>query len=378
MNVLGSNIKSARKKIGLTQEELASQIGVTSQAVSRWESGAGMPDISLLVPLSHVLAVSIDMLFGVEQTKQDEAQYIELVRCYERIESEAASPAEAAIQECKMLSEKCELSPANYVYACCLVERTAELSRYIGGDATAQAVWQEMRDKAVRYGTQVIRFCSENEWVERTHYALSWIYIHDRNFADARDHIMRLPSVSSNRLRESILAQLTSIESGTEAMKKVLNFNLQMFTRALNKEILYAVEDLSWNDLPETAIEFATWGIDVMHILCRKQELLPYCRGFFRDIYRYILHADLRLEDYTSAAKHWVELKQGMQVHYDYYQKVLESDCEMEKFSSRQIGRMRSYTQEFMTEKQEGILKLLRQWHGEEKVQILLAKFSEL
>ena len=39
MIALGNNIKKARKEMGLTQEELAFQIGVTSQAVSRWESG---------------------------------------------------------------------------------------------------------------------------------------------------------------------------------------------------------------------------------------------------------------------------------------------------------------------------------------------------
>ena len=36
---LGNNIKYARKKLGLTQEELATQIGVTPQAVSKWEKG---------------------------------------------------------------------------------------------------------------------------------------------------------------------------------------------------------------------------------------------------------------------------------------------------------------------------------------------------
>lgn len=48
MNLIGNNIKIIRKQIGLTQEELALHIGVTPQAVSRWENGTGMPDISMV------------------------------------------------------------------------------------------------------------------------------------------------------------------------------------------------------------------------------------------------------------------------------------------------------------------------------------------
>ena len=62
MNLIGNNIKIIRKQIGLTQEELALHIGVTPQAVSRWENGTGMPDISMVVPLAKTLNVSTDYL----------------------------------------------------------------------------------------------------------------------------------------------------------------------------------------------------------------------------------------------------------------------------------------------------------------------------
>ena len=90
---LGDNIRKARKKMGLTQEELASQIGVTSQAVSRWESGAGMPDISIIVPLARVLKVSTDTLFGYEELNQDNAQYMELMKILEEKERGAIGRA---------------------------------------------------------------------------------------------------------------------------------------------------------------------------------------------------------------------------------------------------------------------------------------------
>lgn len=69
MNLIGNNIKIIRKQIGLTQEELALHIGVTPQAVSRWENGTGMPNISMVVPLAKTLNVSTDYLFGLEKNE---------------------------------------------------------------------------------------------------------------------------------------------------------------------------------------------------------------------------------------------------------------------------------------------------------------------
>ncbi|MBQ6799447.1 MAG: helix-turn-helix transcriptional regulator [Oscillospiraceae bacterium] len=63
-NVLGKNIAALRKSKGMTQEALANQLGVTFQAVSKWENGQSCPDITMLPELSDLLGVSIDELFG--------------------------------------------------------------------------------------------------------------------------------------------------------------------------------------------------------------------------------------------------------------------------------------------------------------------------
>jgi len=61
---LARNISIYRKEKGLTQEELAQKLGLTSQAVSKWENAQTMPDIALLPQLASILEVSIDKLFG--------------------------------------------------------------------------------------------------------------------------------------------------------------------------------------------------------------------------------------------------------------------------------------------------------------------------
>lgn len=64
-SVIGSQITKFRKAKGMTQEELGRAVGVSTQAVSRWECG-GAPDITLLPAIADHLGVSVDALFGRE------------------------------------------------------------------------------------------------------------------------------------------------------------------------------------------------------------------------------------------------------------------------------------------------------------------------
>ncbi len=63
---IGTKIKELRKKKDMTQEKLAEYLNVSFQAVSKWETGAASPDLSLIVPLARLLDVTTDELFGLE------------------------------------------------------------------------------------------------------------------------------------------------------------------------------------------------------------------------------------------------------------------------------------------------------------------------
>ncbi len=60
---LSANIKRLRQEKNLTQEQLAAKLGVSAQAVSKWETSETYPDGALLVPLAQELDVSLDVLF---------------------------------------------------------------------------------------------------------------------------------------------------------------------------------------------------------------------------------------------------------------------------------------------------------------------------
>lgn len=59
---LGNFISKLRKEKGLTQQDLANELNLTDKAISKWERGLSCPDISLLIPLSEILEVSVNEL----------------------------------------------------------------------------------------------------------------------------------------------------------------------------------------------------------------------------------------------------------------------------------------------------------------------------
>lgn len=63
---LGNIIAQYRKKMNITQDTLAQQLGVTNQAVSKWESDQCCPDVMLLPKIADIFAISMDELFGRE------------------------------------------------------------------------------------------------------------------------------------------------------------------------------------------------------------------------------------------------------------------------------------------------------------------------
>lgn len=71
MNI-GENIRKYRLRKGLTQEMLASAVGVSGQAVSKWECGESIPDGMLFIPIADALEISLDRLCGYEKVYESD------------------------------------------------------------------------------------------------------------------------------------------------------------------------------------------------------------------------------------------------------------------------------------------------------------------
>lgn len=71
---IGESIRHHRKRLGLTQLDLAKRLGVSVQAISKWETNTGLPDIAMTVPLARALGTTTDDLlqFGHRRNAQEQ------------------------------------------------------------------------------------------------------------------------------------------------------------------------------------------------------------------------------------------------------------------------------------------------------------------
>lgn len=116
MNHFGDRLKKLRRDSGITQENLAEHLGISYQAVSKWENNAGFPDISLLPAISGFFEVSTDYLLGIEPEKREEK--------IERALTEASKFTHTGEIEksINIIAEALKLFPNDYRLLCDLIE----------------------------------------------------------------------------------------------------------------------------------------------------------------------------------------------------------------------------------------------------------------
>jgi len=73
---IGTKIRELRRRDGRTQDNLAEALGVTAQAVSRWESGGSYPDMEIVPAIANYFHISIDELFGYQDKREETIQNI--------------------------------------------------------------------------------------------------------------------------------------------------------------------------------------------------------------------------------------------------------------------------------------------------------------
>ena len=373
-NSIGSNIKYYRKQLGLTQEELAGQLFVTPQAVSKWESDAGLPDTAQIVPLAKVLNISTDAIFGLEQGNYDEIAAAKVHVKFRELRSQI-DKKKGALESCEYLLSECEANPLNFEIYMNFVQSVANLSRNIDNFGEYKKGMNETFDKyfdeALKKSVQVIRYCKDTDLVEKTHFALSWLYIHRKEYEKAREHIAKLPSVNSNMLRESILAKLEGYENGLDAQLKAQHNNSQRLCLPFNKEFVYSAETYFWSEVEKTA-DYCEWALNIIFAICKDPTMKPYCQGFVKDLYGFKICAELKTGAEDAARKDYSDIKNLILEYADFCAAELEGGDLLQRYDEKGLLNMKLYTKEDADRRIKELEEKIKNWCGEEALKKVL------
>ncbi len=273
-NSLGSNIRNFRKNKGFTQEELAGMLGVTPQAVSRWESEVGLPDVSMIVPIAQTLGITTDALLGYQQQSQDEKITQKIFEKMSELE-DVSDPGMSELRIVEYLAEEVAKNPMNYDVVLKYVQRAAGLSYYIDmqkllADEPKRA--QAILEDAIRKGINIIRYCNETVKVNKAHHALAWIYIHMKDYDNAREHVNVLPSLRGHCIREDLNLSLTFFEKGYDAMKdSAVELGTLLFD-LITSQIEKMTTFYCYFGTLEEALEICDWSESVIKAYTSKSE----------------------------------------------------------------------------------------------------------
>ena len=147
---IGENLRRFRRERELTQEEVASHLGVSFQAVSKWERNEGYPDITLLPSLANYFHVSVDALIGMEDVASA-AQRDDFNRRWE--ENRAAG---LHAENVALMKEALAIFPND---ALLLVQLSASLERLDGTDAERR----EYLRQSIEVQEQILRHTADSE-----------------------------------------------------------------------------------------------------------------------------------------------------------------------------------------------------------------------
>lgn len=272
-NYIGENIRKYRKLRGFTQEELACKLGVTSQAVSRWEAGNGMPDISFIVPIAQNLGITTDILFGMEDNICDK-EMLDKIKANVAKMKETDNSGKGLVKICEYIKTEIENDPTCYELFVMYVEYAACISAKVDFEGFLKdepEKWEKLKNEAVRKAIVAIKHAKDRKLIDKAHFTVAWIYIHCNEYDEAREHIEALPSLRTNMIQERILDKLALFEGGPEQdfekLKEIMENSMDKYMEAIAAKMIYDMETYSFKANKEFAIGYGEWAIKVVELL---------------------------------------------------------------------------------------------------------------
>lgn len=268
---MGKIIKQLRKERGFTQEELAEQLGVTFQAVSKWENDSGMPDISQVVPLATVLGVSTDVLFGICKADHEEDVLKLILEAREFITSPATTES---VRLCyNAMLDGLNKYPNNTTLLSNCLETGASLA-YPENDVYDSENGESIYRECIRQADLIIKYGKNGGDILRAHMVMVILHSAYGDIRAAREHANEFPGRSDmtvHNMRAYIARSEKDYRSESIHRQRDFCYHLEsMINCAVELGFCYCAAGRY-----EDARETYKYALDLIELVCGKEAVMP-------------------------------------------------------------------------------------------------------
>lgn len=204
---IGANIRRIRLERSLTQEEVAAHLGVSAQAISKWERGDSYPDIEMLPSIANYFGITLDDLLGVSE-QEKKARYSEINNKWMLNNKNGLHT-----ENVELMKASLKAFPND---ALLLVQLSTSLEKL---DGTSEQKENYLRE-SIAVQEQIIRYCDDCEVRGATLYNICFAYWKIGDREKAVEQAKKLPNLYKSR--ENALVYFLSGEEKRETAKQAL------------------------------------------------------------------------------------------------------------------------------------------------------------
>ena len=220
MNI-GKTIKKLRRERNMTQERLATFLNISPQAVSRWENGLAMPELSLVPVIANLFGVTTDLLFGLDGDNIDKAIEAIIKRA-----DDAESERDHNVACISILEEGICKYPSNWQLKTELLERL-----YDTYCAYKEKAARDTLEKAINIGCDILDNCTVDVYRYSAIEILSTVYSLTGDKVAALETALRLPE--SSTVRDRLLMALSDDVDKADLIRSNINKYIELVGTSL-------------------------------------------------------------------------------------------------------------------------------------------------
>ena len=300
---IGQNIRTLRKERNLTQEAIAAKIGVTPQAISKWEKETGLPDIRQIVPLANAFGVSTDMLLGVEMSN-DEGK-----KALDYIQSLRADIKDGDEDALIVLFEDLVNCPEEYDYDTEMLMTRLTLGVQILCMSHIKLTAKEKRNMRaeieknanclIRYSTNVAKIQEARSWLLRMYTMLG-------DYDKAREMVAEFPEDASLTFG-AMAAWVDRMEGDTQAEIVHREQNIAQYLGMIANEMVPLGNALGRLGRDEAATAVYQTMLDLIKAIYKDEEFTPPLHKEPEILYYHLARMALKADD-SDLAIHYLEV----------------------------------------------------------------------